>query len=91
MQRINIDMTKDELEKLKNTNIRDIDRNSLVDINDVEINPSLPVEEKIKSYIEQIKNPYIFKCGETVVRMKFQENSGWTFQDCMEVYLSSIS
>lgn len=30
----------------------------LVDIRDVKIDRSLPSEERIKSFIEQIKNPY---------------------------------
>jgi len=43
----------------------------LVDIRDVKIDRSLPQEERIKSYIEQIKNPYRFKVGNTVVRVSF--------------------
>ena len=33
----------------------------LVDIRDVKIDRSLPSEERIKSFIEQIKNPYQYK------------------------------
>lgn len=43
----------------------------LVDIRDVKIDRSLPSEERIKSFIEQIKNPYQFKVGNTVVRVSF--------------------
>ena len=43
----------------------------LVDIRDVKIDRSLPSEERIKSFIEQIKNPYQFKVGSTVVRVSF--------------------
>ena len=41
--------------------------NSLVDIRDVKIDRTQPVEERMKSYVEQIKNPYLFKVGNTVV------------------------
>ena len=44
---------------------------SLVDIRDVKIDRSLPVEERMKSYVEQIKNPYMFKVGNTVVRVSY--------------------
>ena len=37
----------------------------------VKIDRSLPSEERIKSFIEQIKNPYQFKVGNTVVRVSF--------------------
>ena len=43
----------------------------LVDIRDVKIDRSLPSEERIKSFIEQIKNPYQFKVGDTVVKVSF--------------------
>ena len=43
----------------------------LVDIRDVKIDCSLPSEERIKSFIEQIKNPYQFKVGDTVVKVSF--------------------
>ena len=53
---------------------------SLVDIRDVKIDRSLPVEERMKSYVEQIKNPYIFKVGNTVVRVSYA-NTTQTIND----------
>ena len=44
---------------------------SLVDIRDVKIDRSMSVEERMKSYVEQIKNPYMFKVGSTVVRVSY--------------------
>ncbi|MCD7847751.1 MAG: hypothetical protein LUG49_06970 [Oscillospiraceae bacterium] len=48
---------------------------SLVDIRDVRIDRTLPVEERMKSYVEQIKNPYMFKVGDTVVRVSYANTS----------------
>lgn len=45
----------------------------LVDIRDVKIDRSLPSEDRIKSFVEQIKNPYHFKVGSTVVRVAFAD------------------
>lgn len=45
--------------------------NSLIDIRDVRIDRTLPLEERMKSYVEQIKNPYMFKVGDTVVRVSY--------------------
>lgn len=53
---------------------------SLVDIRDVRIDSSLPIEEKVKSYVEQIKNPYMFKVGNTVVRVSYAD-TGRTMND----------
>ena len=46
---------------------------SLVDIRDVKIDRSLPVEERMKSYVEQIKNPYMFKVGNIIVRVSYAD------------------
>lgn len=47
------------------------DLSDLVDIRDVVIDKSLPPEERVKSYVEQIKDPYCFKVGNVVVRVSY--------------------
>ena len=47
------------------------DLSELVDIRDVVIDKSLPLEDRVKSYVEQIKNPYCFKVGDVVVRVSY--------------------
>lgn len=43
----------------------------LVDIRDVKIDRTLPTAERIKSFVEQIKDPYRFKVGDVVVKVSF--------------------
>ena len=45
----------------------------LVDIRDVVIDKSLPLEDRVKSYVEQIKDPYCFKVGDVVVRVSYAD------------------
>ena len=45
----------------------------LVDIRNVKIDHTLPSDERIRSFIEQIKNPYCFKVGDTVVKVSFAD------------------
>jgi len=44
---------------------------SLVDLRDVKIDRSQPIEERKKSYVAQIGNPYLFKVGDVVVRLSY--------------------
>ena len=46
---------------------------SLVDIRDVQIDRTLSMEERVKSYVAQVKNPYMFKVGNTVVRVSYAD------------------
>ena len=48
---------------------------SLVDIRDVKIDRSLPIEDRVKSYVEQVKNPYMFNVGNTVVRVSYADTN----------------
>lgn len=62
---------------------------SLVDIRDVKIDRSMSVEDRIKSYVEQIKNPYMFKVGNTVVRVSYA-NTQATINDNFVNLLASM-
>lgn len=55
----------------------------LVDIRDVSVNPELPKEERIADFVQQIKNPYLFKCGKYVVKASFSEN-GRSLEECIK-------
>ena len=62
---------------------------SLVDIRDVKIDRTQPVEERMKSYVEQIKNPYLFKVVNTVVRVSYA-NTQATINDNFVNLLASL-
>ena len=62
---------------------------SLADIRDVRIDRSMSVEDRMKSYVEQIKNPYMFKVGNTVVRVSYA-NTQATINDNFVNLLASM-
>ena len=62
---------------------------SLVDIRDVKIARSMSVEDRMKSYVEQIKNPYMFMVGNTVVRVSYA-NTQATINDNFVNLLASM-
>ena len=47
---------------------------SLVDIRDIKIDTDLSTEERIKSFVEQVKNPYYFRVGNVKVRVSYADN-----------------
>ena len=59
------------------------DRDDLVDIRDVSVNKDLPKEERIAAFVEQIKNPYRFRCGDFVINACFA-SGGTTIEDCLK-------
>ena len=45
------------------------------DINDLIIDQSLPKKERIKSYLEQMENPYVYEDNGTTVRLRFADTN----------------
>ncbi len=52
----------------------------LVDIRQIQVDKTLPKQERIASFVRQIRNPYLFRCGDFVIRVSFA-NSGVSMED----------
>lgn len=76
-------------EELRSVDLHTIDPNSLVDIRKIKIEESAPKEQRIESYLKQVKNPYCFKVGKVVVKVSFTEGGG-TFQEHLETALKAM-
>ena len=82
-------MDIENIEAMKNTNIKTIDKSCLVDIKNVSINPYDSPEKKMKDYIKQIKNPYCFLCGGYAIKLEFSDNNR-TIEDCFSEFINAI-
>ena len=74
-------MKKDESEN--------IDRSTLKDIKDVVIDTTKPCQERVKSYIEQIGNPYCYLDHDVVVQIGYAD-TGVSLHDRLVSYASNI-
>lgn len=77
------------LEEMRNIDPRTVDRSTLVQRAVVKIDSGKSKPERIKDYIGQIKNPYCYLEGKTVVKISFAETTR-TIEDCMHSYLSGV-
>lgn len=62
---------------------------SLIDIRNVKLDRNLGQAERVRSYLQQIKNPYCFKVGDVVVNVAYTEG-GATLNDCFADMLSIL-
>ena len=76
----------EQLMKLSETDIRTVDPNELVEIENVKIREDLPIPERIRDYIRQIKNPYCYLSHGTVVKIRFAGTR--TLEECMSSCIS---
>lgn len=61
----------------------------LIDIRTVNIDTELPKEKRIENYIQQIKNPYQFRCGKMVVQIFFADTEV-TLDECLKQYIRMV-
>ena len=71
------------------SSIQNVDRKGLKDIKDVVIDTSLPHDERVRNYVEQIGNPYCYLDGGVVVSISYA-NTEVSLQDRLRSYVSSM-
>lgn len=74
------------LDTLQEIDIRTVDPKDLVDIKDVTIREELPLPERVRDYIQQIKNPYCYLSRGTVVKIRFAGSR--TLEECINSCIS---
>lgn len=63
--------TMESLRQMAQTDLRNVNRKELVDINEVEIRKDLSQRERMVDFISQIKNPYCYLDKGMVVKISF--------------------
>ncbi len=77
------------IEEMKNVCVKTVDRKELVDRNSVKIDGKAPRDERLREFIQQIKNPYCYRDGKTVVKISFS-NTDLTMEDCVAHYFQGL-
>lgn len=66
--------TSTQLENMSQMEVASVEKANLAEIQAVHIDPSQAAIHRMESYLKQIKNPYLFLCDETVVKLRFGED-----------------
>ena len=78
-----------ELAQMKEVDLHTVNRESLVDIREVQIDGKLPREQRFEDFLRQIRNPYCYRCGKIVVKVSFSDTEA-TLEDRLEHYLATL-
>jgi len=76
-------MTAEDHRKFLEMDFSDAKLEELADIGKISIDRKKSVEEKKRQYLNQVKNPYLVKVGDTMVKIRFA-NNGVSFEDAFE-------
>lgn len=64
-------MTLKKLDELSKTEVGVAEFDDLKNIDEIAIDNSLDINQRMLNFIEKIGNPYCFYCGEILVQIKF--------------------
>ncbi len=77
------------VEEMKQVDIRTVKAEELADITKISLEDCRTKEEKIKSFLEQVGNPYCYRVGDIIVKTRYSENGG-SFHERFEQLIASI-
>ena len=77
------------IETMRSVNPRTVDRSTLVQRDSIRLEPSAPQNDRLRDFIQQIKNPYCYLDGKTAVKITFAKTT-LTLEDCLEHYLRGL-
>ena len=66
---------------MREEDIRNIDPETLSEFTEIDIDNSVPVIERVRSLLQQTKNPYCFKYNGMIVKTSFAGKQ--TIEDCI--------
>lgn len=78
-----MDLSIEELKLMQDINIMDLKREELAHAEDIEIPTERCVESRIKSFIEQTKNPFAQNVGEYILQVGFMDGTDDSIDDRM--------
>ncbi len=81
-------LTQEEIDAMRDVDVRTVDPDTLRDIRDVKVNMELPKRERILDFIRQIGNPYCYRHGKYVVKVSYIDTDV-TLEERMLAYIRS--
>ncbi|GFI17699.1 hypothetical protein IMSAG249_01550 [Lachnospiraceae bacterium] len=83
-------ITLEDLVKMKDMDIREAEAGKLADILEIEIDKDLSGTDKKREFIRQIRNPYLYRQGEYVVKLSFADTDA-TLTDRLKEYIEHMA
>ena len=80
-------ITAEQYDQMKETDVRSVDPATVPDIRDIQVDSSLPPDERIRAAARQMNgNPFFYRCGGILVKTSFAGTRPLqtVLEDCLE-------
>ncbi|EGT4625337.1 TPA: hypothetical protein KNN56_001753 [Clostridioides difficile] len=76
-------LTVEELQKLRQERLDDVDINTLTDLKNISVDTSISKEKRVEKLLSSGINPYLFRVGDMKIKVVYS-NTGKTLSDIIE-------
>ena len=83
-------LSKEELQKMEQMDIRDAVAEELADISGIEIDMKKPVSDRVEDYVRKVRNPFLVRVGDYVVKIGYSDQAG-TLNERMKQYTRKVA
>lgn len=83
-------LSREELLQMEKIDIKDAIPDNLVDISEIEINMKQAVSTRVENYVKQVRNPFLVRVGEYVVKVGYSDGRE-TLNDRMHEYIRKVA
>ncbi|MBQ9613495.1 MAG: hypothetical protein IKD59_03800 [Lachnospiraceae bacterium] len=77
------------IEEMRSVDVRTVQADQLADRRGIVIDQKLPRKERLRQYIQQVRNPYCYVDDDVIVKVSFS-NTKETIEDRLEAYIRSM-
>lgn len=83
-------LSKEELQRMEQMDIKDAVPDQLVDISGIEIDMKKSVSARVADYVQKVGNPFLVRVGEYVVKIGYSDCAE-TLNDRMKQYIRKVA
>ena len=83
-------LSKEELHRMEQADIRNAVPEDLVDISKIEIDMKKSVSARVEDYVQKVGNPFLVRIGEYVVKIGYSDCEE-TLNDRMKQYIRKVA
>ena len=86
-----MNLTIENLNRMRHMDIMELDREQLADIEDIKIDTGKSAESRVRSFMEQAGNPFALNVGEYILQFGYIEGTKETLDDRMALLVRRMA
>ncbi len=83
-------VSKEELHRMEQMDIRDAVPDELVDISEIEIDMKKSIPDRVEEYVQKVGNPFLVRVGDYVVKIGYSDCEE-TLNERMKQYIKKVA